>query len=315
MGVSLEIISGSSAGEKLPLRINRKVKIGRGPDADFAVAIDPLLSELHFAFWWDGQRCRIQALESNRGTFLNGRRITEAEVSEGDEIIAGQTHFVVRIERDPGVPEVAPSSRPREFSREEKERLSTASPTPPEAQSTGARDLLEVLRTQPQPLFAILDAARDLKVLDVLRNCNQHYQSLYEGFKGEVLAQFAPYLVELSSQSALIETLVREAWGNSWGIFLTSTIGFKETRRHFRHFLIVQTEDRRELYFRFYDPRVLRVFLPTCTPQETEEFFGRISCYLMEEEEATNLVQFTKASGGLSHKTVLPVRILRRVLA
>jgi hypothetical protein len=308
MEVSLEIVSGSSAGEKFALQTTRRVQIGRGLNADIAVAVDPLLSEAHFAFWWDGQSCRIQDLESVRGTFLNGRRVNEAAVHEGDEIIAGQTHFVVRVKRDSGVPELAPSSQPREG----KERPPKADSIRPEVQTTPARDLPEVLRTLPQPLFAILDAARDAKVLDVLRNSDQPYQSLYEGLKGEVLAQFAPYLVELSPQSALIETLVREAWGNSWGIFLTSTIGFKETRRHFRRFLIAQTEDGRELYFRFYDPRVLRIFLPTFTPRETDEFFGRMGCYLMENEEATSLVQFTKAIGGLSQKTVLPVRILKR---
>src|ERR1700724_1448686 len=97
MEVSLEIVSGSSAGEKFALQTTRRVQIGRGLNADIAVAVDPLLSEAHFAFWWDGQSCRIQDLESVRGTFLNGRRVNEAAVHEGDEIIAGQTHFVVRV--------------------------------------------------------------------------------------------------------------------------------------------------------------------------------------------------------------------------
>jgi hypothetical protein len=239
MEVSLEIVSGAQAGEKFPLRSNLQVKIGRGPDPEIAVNTDPLLSELHFAFWWDESGCRIQDLQSARGTFLNGQKISQAAVRNGDKIVAGQTQFIVRVKRDPRIPAVVPAAQPRGLMTEQQDRCPTAEPTRPGVRTTEARDLLEILRAQSQPLFAILDAARDQKVLVSLRNCHQHYQSLYEGPKGEELAEFAPYLVELPSKSALIETLVREGWGKSLGIFLTSASGFKEVRRHFRHFLLV----------------------------------------------------------------------------
>jgi len=304
MDVSLEIISGPQAGETFPLRSNRQVQVGRGPDPDISVDTDPLLSELHFQFWWDESGCWIQDLQSARGTFLNGQKISQAAVRNGDKIVAGQTQFIVRVKRGSGIPAVAPVSQPRGLVIEEQERHPTTGLARPEVQTTQARDLLEILGTQPQPLFALLDAARDPKVLGILRNCDQQYQSLYEGDEGEELAEFAPYLVELPSRSALVQTLVREGWGKSWGIFLTSTSSFKEVRRHFRHFLFVQAEDGRELYFRFYDPRVLRVFLPTCTLQETSEFFGPVTGYLVEGEQASILLTFTCSRKGVEHETV-----------
>jgi Domain of unknown function (DUF4123) len=184
----------------------------------------------------------------------------------------------------------------------ERDKRPTPEPLLPGSRISQTRNLLDILRTQPQPLFAILDAARDPKALEILKNCDQPYQSLYEGAKAEGLADFAPYLVEFSSSSALIDTLVLEAWGKSWGIFLTSESGFKETRRHFRHFLLVQAYDARRLYFRFYDPRVLRAFLPTCTPQEIKEFFGPLGSFLLEAEEPTHLIQFTQAGGNVAQK-------------
>jgi len=308
MDVSLEIISGAQAGETFPLRSDRQVKIGRGPDPDIAVHADPLVSELHFAFWWDEKGCRIQDLQSARGTFLNGQKINQAAVRNGDKIVAGQTQFVVRVKRDSGIPAVAPASQPRGLAIERQEQLrQTAESTRPDVQTPRPRDLLEVLRTQ-QPLFAILDAARDPKVLEILRNCDQHDQSLYEGPKGEELAEFAPYLVQLPANSTLIETLVREAWGKSWGIFLTSGTDFKETRRHFRHFLLVKTEDGRELYFRFYDPRVLRAFLPTCTPQELKEFFGSVESYWVEGDQEQLVLQFTREAANLKRREMVVSR-------
>ena len=304
MEVSLEITSGPQAGETFPLRSNRQVQIGRGPDPEISVSTDPLVSELHFAFWWDEGGCRIEDLRSTRGTLLNGQKINQAAVHNGDKIVAGQTQFIVRIKPDPGMPEVAPISERRGVAVQEQDRRPVAESTRAKDQPAQFDDLLEILRSQPQPLFAILDAARDPKVLETLRKSDQRYQSLYEGAKGEQLAEFAPYLVELPSDSALIETLVRDAWGKSWGIFLTSTSSFKEARRHFRRFLLVQTEDGRELYFRFYDPRVLRIFLPTCNAAEVATFFGPAEQFLAEAQNPKNLLRFSLLRGVLAHESL-----------
>ena len=54
-----------------------------------------------------------------------------------------------------------------------------------------------------------------------------------------------------------------------------------QVRRHFRKYLMVEAEgDDSRLYFRFYDPRVLRVFLPTCPPESKQAFFGDVERFL-----------------------------------
>src|SRR5205085_9278603 len=105
------------------------------------------------------------------------------------------------------------------------------------------QELLALLGGMPEPLYAIVDAARNpIRVLTWLQNCKEEHQSLYEGPKGEDLAAAAPYLVSLPRGSAFVESLVREGWGDSWGIYLTSKESFKEVRKHFRHFLLLKTE-------------------------------------------------------------------------
>ena len=39
------------------------------------------------------------------------------------------------------------------------------------------------------------------------------------------------------------------------------------------------------MLFRYYDPRVLRAFLPTCTRDELRTVFGGIECFWIEGEE------------------------------
>jgi hypothetical protein len=69
---------------------------------------------------------------------------------------------------------------------------------------------------------------------------------------------------------------------------------FAELRRHFRRFLVVQTEARQALYFRFYDPRVLRPFLEGVTDEERSTFFGPVSAILLEGRQDGTLLRWMR---------------------
>ena len=134
--------------------------------------------------------------------------------------------------------------------------------------------IVSLLRGEFQPLYALLDAANEPSVLKVLFESKEEYASLFEGVAGAQLTHFAPYLVRLPKESPLLETLVQKGWGKNWGVFLTSSKQLQDLRSHFRQFLMVKMPDGAQAYFRFYDPRVLRVYLPTCLPEEAAQFFG-----------------------------------------
>ena len=55
---------------------------------------------------------------------------------------------------------------------------------------------------------------------------------------------------------------------------------------------MVYNEDGKPLYFRFYDPRVFRVYLPTCNESELEIIFGPVSRYLVESEDVGEMAEF-----------------------
>jgi pSer/pThr/pTyr-binding forkhead associated (FHA) protein len=282
MELILEVVDGPSVGHQLVLQPGRTIRVGRAAAVELPVPFDGRMSVVHFVVAGKGDTWRVQDQNSKNGTLLNGKRVTEAVLREGDQITAGETTFVFR-RQEPKVARVPAGS------------ASAQTPTEP------PQDLLQILRTTVEPLFALVDAARDpIRVLTWLQNCKEEHESLYEGPKGDELAAAAPYLVSLPKGSPFLASLVREGWGNSWGVYLTCTEPFKEVRKHFRHFLLVQTEDGKELYFRFYDPRVLRVFLPTCTPEETARFFGPVARYLLEGEAPDTLLAFTRNSQGLS---------------
>ena len=155
------------------------------------------------------------------------------------------------------------------------------------------QDLVNILRNIGGPLFAVLDATRDpLRILGLLRSAGEEYQSLYEGMQGKMLEAYAPYLVRLPGDSRLLEALIAHGWGKHWSIFVVSAADFKTLRKHFRTFLMVNSPEGERLYFRYYDPRVLRVYLPTCNAEETNFVFGPIAAYLCEAEARDSLLVF-----------------------
>lgn len=166
------------------------------------------------------------------------------------------------------------------------------------------RRLFEILTGTPEPLYAVLDAARDLAALNWTKDAGEEYQSLYDGQSARDLEMFAPYLVRFSAPSPLLRTLVARAWGAHWGIYLTSRATVADLRKHFRHFLIAEIEGRKTAYFRFYDPRVLRVYLPTCTPQEISQFFGPVGTFLLEDENASRILTFRAGAKGLERESL-----------
>jgi hypothetical protein len=96
--------------------------------------------------------------------------------------------------------------------------------------------------------------------------------------------------VKLSPRSSgLLARLLAEGWGRSWGIYVVSTSPFKDLRRSFRRHLRVEDPDSKPMYFRFYDPRVLRRLLPMCTERQREELFSQVSRFVVEGQSAAEV--------------------------
>jgi predicted component of type VI protein secretion system len=112
MRVILELQSGHATGKKIPITPGQTLRIGRNPKADHSFPDDRLMSSLHFAIDYGEKGCRILDLQSSNGTFLNGARVKEAALANGDEIRAGNTVFVVRMLPDEALPDQSPAKHP-----------------------------------------------------------------------------------------------------------------------------------------------------------------------------------------------------------
>ena len=267
MSFIFESFSGPAAGRRFDLPDNVAVTFGRTEKSRYVIPDDSHLSGAHFSLQSSGVKCILRDLGSTNGTFVNGVRVTEAEIGLGAVISAGSCAFKLA----PGAPDEWVGFSPRH------------------------KNVLTKLFGYGQPVFAVMDAAREDRLPAFLQAYGVQHVSLCAGEGGDDLKGVAPYLALLPKAAALWPMLMKEGWGKSWGIYLNSDADLATVRDHLHRLLTVRDDDGRLLHHRFYDPRVLRVYIPTCTKEETTDLFGPISRFVMEGEDLDNPLQFAVA--------------------
>lgn len=136
-----------------------------------------------------------------------------------------------------------------------------------------------------QPVYAVLDCARDPRLRGWIFDTRAPRWCLYRGVLPAALQDAAPWLLRLQPGQAYTAQFFQRFWGHACGVLLSSAAPPLLLRRHLRRFLRVREQGGGRLLFRYYDPRVLRIYLPTCTAEELRGFFGPIAAYVAEAEE------------------------------
>ena len=68
--------------------------IGRSPGAEFIVEA-ALVSRLHCQLTAAADHLRVKDLDSTNGTFVNGTRVQDADLHDGDTLSVGRVELVV----------------------------------------------------------------------------------------------------------------------------------------------------------------------------------------------------------------------------
>lgn len=144
----------------------------------------------------------------------------------------------------------------------------------------------------PPRVFFLADAARDERIYPLLQSSWLASVCLYDGDLPLEFRRNAPHLAELERNSEESREILELGWGHAWGVFLRTDASLDELKAHFRTLLTVQDEKGTTFFFRFYDPRVLRTYLPTCTRKELAQVFGPVDAFLMEGDEPGKRLTF-----------------------
>jgi hypothetical protein len=73
-----------------------------------------------------------------------------------------------------------------------------------------------------------------------------------------------------------------------------------------QRFLMVALPDGRKAYFRYYDPRILRTYLPNCHPAELRAFFGPVQSFAVPDAEEQKTQVFDLAAPPVSAPPAQP---------
>jgi|GEM_PF-467587 len=151
-------------------------------------------------------------------------------------------------------------------------------------------------------IFAILDGARDKKIEALVRKGALKSSCLYEGKLSYAMAIVAPYIVELERGHAQTHAILSQGWGNSWGVFAVTypPTSMLSVRRNCRKIAKVKSPEGKTLIFRYYDPRVLRVYLPNSNRQEAQKVFGPTTAFIVESAQGATLHRFCQTEQGVA---------------
>lgn len=161
-------------------------------------------------------------------------------------------------------------------------------------------DRLEALLfSTPSTVFALLDAARDAGVVPLLDGGDCPYTCLYKGQAAATYRHYAPYLVQLHAEARVTDRLLQDGWGSSLGCFVGTSRAPEDLLHHFRRFLFATLPDGRQAYFRFYDPRVLRGFLPTSDGEQLDDFLrDAVDWFIVEGADADQAEVYSRIGGA-----------------
>ena len=153
---------------------------------------------------------------------------------------------------------------------------------------------------QRPDMWMVIDTSRDRRIYPAVSFSGLQNECLFAGELSIPLQRSAPYLVQLEIDDRATIRMIDDGFGQSWGMFIKADVGIKTLRKHLRTMLRVQAPGGSYMLFRYWDPRVLRVYLPTCLPDETRRFFGPMDQVWVEDKPTdSRMLRFADRNGKL----------------
>lgn len=140
----------------------------------------------------------------------------------------------------------------------------------------------EVFAAGDGAAYMVIDGASVPTLIDRLYDHQPSFSCLLTGPLEPDMREVAPYLVELREGEPFADWVLANGFGQHWGIVMRSRLEHDQVRRRLRRLLFARGDDGDSLFFRFYDPRVFREFIPRCSEADLWPWFDDVDYYLVE---------------------------------
>jgi pSer/pThr/pTyr-binding forkhead associated (FHA) protein len=144
-------------GQRKSFSVTRDITvIGRREDADLRIPLGDV-SRKHCRLIVDGDNIRCEDLGSSNGTYRNGERVQQAELTAGDTLQVGPVVFVLQVDGTPADDELTPVTVQQAAAAKEKSASGHDATTAPddaeESISQGEFDPMEALEANEGSAF------------------------------------------------------------------------------------------------------------------------------------------------------------------
>ena len=95
-GAMVTLLDRTDSGRRFDIVLGDTMSIGRG-DCDVVITGDDALSKRHCELYMQDEKVFVRDLSSSNGTKVNGRRIDDSELNDGDELSVGARDYLVKI--------------------------------------------------------------------------------------------------------------------------------------------------------------------------------------------------------------------------
>lgn len=155
-------------------------------------------------------------------------------------------------------------------------------------------EFLESANDGGQWLYMLIDAAQDSRIFPELEKSLHTRACLFaEEHVSSELKAVSPFIVKIKKIDAFVMWCLLEGLHRHWMIFCTSPeIHVSELKLHFKRFSLVGAPDGKQFLFRYYDPRVLPVFLASSDQSDRSEFFRRCKKIWVPQVSSAGAIQF-----------------------
>lgn len=141
---ALRFISGKYQGGEFPMHDNREIVIGRSSELDM-VLVEDMVSRKHSRISTGEGDLSIQDLGSTNGTFVNGERIKQSKLKEGDRILIGTSIIKLVAVDDAMQAKFAQRSKSSTFRQQSRHPTSSGRPMSGTIEEIPLPDLLQLL--------------------------------------------------------------------------------------------------------------------------------------------------------------------------
>jgi len=163
---ALRFISGKYQGGEFPLKLNRQVTIGRSSELDM-VLVEDMVSRKHAKITVAPGKILIEDLGSTNGTFVNGEKVRQARLKEGDRILIGTSILKLVAQEGtpaPEVPDAVVKERLEEAAQKQAAKTNKTSSMTGKIEDIPLPDLLQLFHTSKKNGVLVVTGAQEGRI-------------------------------------------------------------------------------------------------------------------------------------------------------